>query len=141
MTNSDPLLILTYHAIDDRPDVISVSPEQFGWQMEQLAARGLNGISLGMAFEHLEKTGQYPSDSVVLTFDDGYLSVLEHALPVLQPHGFSATVFLVAGMMGMRRWRRPGPFIRISTGTCSIGTRPDPGAVGVRSRLTHAHSP
>lgn len=101
MTNPNPLLILTYHAIDDRPDIISVSPEQFSWQMEQLAVRGLNGISLSMAFEHLEKTGQYPPDSVVLTFDDGYLSVLEHALPILQPHGFSATVFLVAGMMGL----------------------------------------
>jgi len=69
--------------------------------MEQLAARGMKGISLAQAFDHLEQTGCYPPDAVVLTFDDGYLSVLEHALPVMAERDFSATVFLVTGMMGM----------------------------------------
>ena len=34
-------------------------------------------------------------NAVVLTFDDGFRNVYEHALPVLQSHGFPATVFLV----------------------------------------------
>lgn len=101
MNDHNPLLILTYHAIDDRSAVISLSPGQFRWQMEQMSARGLAGISLGQAFDHLEQTGQFPRDAVVLTFDDGYLSVLEHALPVMREQGFSATVFLVTNMMGM----------------------------------------
>lgn len=101
MNSNNPLLILTYHTIDDSSAVISVSPGQFSWQMEQLAARGMSGISLAQAFEHLEQTGEYPRDAVVLTFDDGYLSVFEHALPVMAELGFSATVFLVTGMMGM----------------------------------------
>lgn len=101
MSNHKPLLVLTYHAIDNRSSVISLSPEQFRWQMEQLTVRGMTGISLGQAFDHLEQTGRYPPDAVALTFDDGYLSVLEDALPVMAERGFSATVFLVAGMMGM----------------------------------------
>jgi len=98
---NNSLLVLTYHAIDDRSAVISVSPERFCWQMEQLAARGMKGISLAQAFDHLEQTGCYPPNAIVLTFDDGYLSVLEHALPVMTERGFSATVFLVTSMMGM----------------------------------------
>lgn len=101
MSTEDVLHILTYHAIDWRPSVISLSPELFRWQMESLAARGVAGISLAQAFEHLELTGRYPSNAVVLTFDDGYLSVLEQALPVMAAQGFSATVFLVTSLVGM----------------------------------------
>ena len=95
------MLILTWHAIDHRSAVISVSPSQFRWQMEQLSARGMSGISLARAFAHLERTGEFPQNAVALTFDDGYLSVLEHALPVMMDLGFEATVFLVTGLMGM----------------------------------------
>jgi peptidoglycan/xylan/chitin deacetylase (PgdA/CDA1 family) len=69
--------------------------------METLAARGFAGISLAQAFDHLERTGRYPSNAVVLTFDDGYLSVLEQALPIMAAQGFSATAFLVTSLMGM----------------------------------------
>jgi peptidoglycan/xylan/chitin deacetylase (PgdA/CDA1 family) len=37
-----------------------------------------------------------PRREVALTFDDGFASVHEHALPVLARHGLPATVFLVA---------------------------------------------
>jgi peptidoglycan/xylan/chitin deacetylase (PgdA/CDA1 family) len=37
---------------------------------------------------------------VGLTFDDGYTDFLQKAVPVLEDLGFSATVFVVAGMLG-----------------------------------------
>lgn len=101
MNRNNPFLILTYHAIDSRSAVISVSPGQFRWQMEQLNANGLSGISLAQAFEYFEKTGEFRQDAVVLTFDDGYRSVLEHALPIMADLGFNATLFLSTNMMGM----------------------------------------
>jgi peptidoglycan/xylan/chitin deacetylase (PgdA/CDA1 family) len=42
---------------------------------------------------------------LVLTFDDGTRDFLEYALPVLQEFNFSATLFIVTGMVGgMRAW-------------------------------------
>ncbi len=101
MSIDGALPVITYHAIDRRPSVISLSPELFRWQMETLAARGFAGMSLAQAFGHLELTGRYPSNAVVLTFDDGYLSMLEHALPVIAAQGFGATAFLVTSLVGM----------------------------------------
>jgi peptidoglycan/xylan/chitin deacetylase (PgdA/CDA1 family) len=46
---------------------------------------------------------------LVLTFDDGTRDFLEYALPVLEEFGFSATLFVVAGMVGgTRSWGGPG---------------------------------
>lgn len=39
-------------------------------------------------------------DDVVITFDDGNRSDLEHALPALRERGLSATFFVVAGRLG-----------------------------------------
>jgi peptidoglycan/xylan/chitin deacetylase (PgdA/CDA1 family) len=93
---------LTYHAVDDRPSVISVSPGGLRRQLQLLSERRLQGISLAEAFAHREATGTFPPNAVVLTFDDGYLGVLEHALPILSANGFTATVFLVSGLVGLK---------------------------------------
>jgi peptidoglycan/xylan/chitin deacetylase (PgdA/CDA1 family) len=42
---------------------------------------------------------------VAITFDDGYRSVLTHAAPILERHGFSATLFVPTRWLGDRnRW-------------------------------------
>lgn len=44
--------------------------------------------------------GAWPGRAFAITFDDGFASVLEHALPVLHECGFTATVFVVAHWVG-----------------------------------------
>jgi peptidoglycan/xylan/chitin deacetylase (PgdA/CDA1 family) len=46
---------------------------------------------------------------LVLTFDDGTADFIEHALPVLQEFHFSATLFIVAGLIGGQRHWQGGP--------------------------------
>ncbi len=99
------LIILTYHSIDSRRSVTSTSPTLFQWQMEQIADLGLSGISLDQAFAHLSNRGRFPSNSVILTFDDGYLDFFETVLPVMDSLGFSATIFVVSGLVGMKAAR------------------------------------
>jgi peptidoglycan/xylan/chitin deacetylase (PgdA/CDA1 family) len=46
---------------------------------------------------------------LVLTFDDGTHDFLDYALPVLQEFDFTATLFIVAGLVGrIRTWHMPG---------------------------------
>jgi peptidoglycan/xylan/chitin deacetylase (PgdA/CDA1 family) len=96
------LLILTYHAIDNRRSVTSTAPSLFRQQMELLAERNLVGISLAVAFDHLDRTGSFPENSIALTFDDGYLSISDKVLPVTQELGFSGTVFIISDMIGLK---------------------------------------
>jgi peptidoglycan/xylan/chitin deacetylase (PgdA/CDA1 family) len=101
MKTSDRLLVLTYHAVDTRRSVISVTPGLFRLQMEALASLGPSGISLQDAFRHRERIGCFPADAVVLTFDDGYLSVLDQALPIMQSFGFRGTAYIISGFVGL----------------------------------------
>ena len=44
-----------------------------------------------------------PGRRLVLTFDDGTCDFIDHALPVLEELGFTATLFIVAGKVGGKR--------------------------------------
>lgn len=87
--------ILMYHSISEENDRFCVSPERFEQQMDWLAHGGVQVRSLQ---EALSAPGDRPT--VVLTFDDGFAGVYEHALPVLRRYGLPATVFLVTDAVG-----------------------------------------
>lgn len=48
-------------------------------------------------------------NSVVFTFDDGYSSILEYALPVMNQHGISGIVIIVTGFCGKKNDWDPSP--------------------------------
>lgn len=101
MSGADRLLVLTWHAVDGRASVISTPPERFRRQLGLLAERGLRGISLAEAFRRRAADGRFPADAVVLTFDDGFRSIAEQALPAASDHGFTGTVFVASGLVGL----------------------------------------
>lgn len=101
-----PIPILMYHQIDAPPPRgtpmrgMTVSPASFAAQMGLLRMLGYRGLSMPELLPYLrgEKSGKV----VGITFDDGYVNNLEHALPVLKKHGFSATCYAVSGRLGGR---------------------------------------
>ncbi len=104
-TASKPSIpILVYHQISEAPPKgapfrgLYVAPAAFARQMALLKLLGYQGLSMSGLMPHLrgEKTGKV----VGITFDDGYLNNLTHALPVLQRHGFSATCYAVSNLLG-----------------------------------------
>lgn len=97
---SDRLAVLTYHSLDDSGSVVSVSPTVFVEHMDALAARGVSALTLSAALACREREGRWPRDAVVITFDDGYANVHEHALPILRQRGFRATIFVITGHVG-----------------------------------------
>jgi len=99
-----PIPILTYHQVDQAPPrgaayrSLVVSPTAFARQMALLKVLGYQGLAMGALLPYLrgEKTGKV----IGITLDDGYVNNLEHALPVLRRHGFSATCYIVSGQLG-----------------------------------------
>jgi peptidoglycan/xylan/chitin deacetylase (PgdA/CDA1 family) len=97
----DVPMILMYHAVADvvfDPHLMCVPPERFAQQMSWLAGRGLRGVSVGTLIKAMR--AGHSRGLVGITFDDGYASVLEAALPVLCRYGFGATVFVITDQLG-----------------------------------------
>ncbi len=102
--NLAPIPILTYHQIAVAPAKgapyrsLYVDPCDFARQMAFLALLGYRGLSMRDLQPYLrgEKVGKV----VGITFDDGYVNNLQHALPVLKKHGFTSTCYAVSGLLG-----------------------------------------
>ena len=108
--------VLMYHSVAklaDGPDPLCTSPERFEAQMLYLKRRNLRGVSVQELRRELSAGSA--RGLVGLTFDDGYEDFLHTAVPVLERLGFSATVFVVAGMPGEENsWEhRGGPRPRL----------------------------
>jgi peptidoglycan/xylan/chitin deacetylase (PgdA/CDA1 family) len=102
---SDHALILGYHRIAkvaDDPYRICVSPGHFAEHLEVLKLR-TRPVSLSRLAKDLQEDRPL-SRKVVVTFDDGYLDVLENANPLLEQYGIPASVFLVTGSLGQVFW-------------------------------------
>ncbi len=94
---ADTIPILTFHALDQQPSVISFSPDLFRTGLARLRDKGLQTVRFDQAVDCLRRQIPFPSNSFVITFDDGYRSVYQEAFPALQDFGMSATVFITVG--------------------------------------------
>jgi peptidoglycan/xylan/chitin deacetylase (PgdA/CDA1 family) len=72
----------------------------FALQMFWLRRRGYHAITLDALVAQRKAGAGLPARPVVITFDDGFADCARHAIPILSRHGFTATIFLVAGLMG-----------------------------------------
>jgi peptidoglycan/xylan/chitin deacetylase (PgdA/CDA1 family) len=104
-------VIMMYHSVspyEQDPYLVTVTPERFDRQMRWLRRRGLRGVSVSELL-----AGRRVGDGhglVGLTFDDGYADFVTYALQILARHGFSATVFPIAGRLGSQNdWDAEGP--------------------------------
>jgi peptidoglycan/xylan/chitin deacetylase (PgdA/CDA1 family) len=102
--NDLPIPILVYHQIDEAPPKgaafrsLYVSPAAFARQMRMLDLLGYRGVSMSGLMPYLR--GEQQGKVVGITFDDGFLNNLTHALPVLQRFGFSSTCYAVSQRLG-----------------------------------------
>jgi len=101
-----------YHEVSPRPHPAfrryTVTPRAFARQMRWLAAFKYQPIDMDTLFRARRGLAPLPERPVVITFDDGLQGCVDHALPVLREHRFTAVFYLVAGLMGeTSRWLRP----------------------------------
>ena len=98
--------VLNYHAIDgnmaEQPDSrnVSVSLQSFKDQMAWLNQQGYKSISEADLRNVVLHRKPVAGKHMLITFDDGYYSLLQYAQPVMAQYGFVATLFLSTGYIG-----------------------------------------
>lgn len=100
--------ILTYHHIAESepgypydPDVADATPSQFRRQIETLARYG-TVIGIDELIRAVDGA-PLPKNPVMITFDDGYKSCHDVALPILRAVGVRATFFISTAYVSERR--------------------------------------
>ena len=84
-------------------DLWTQTAASFENQLSYLASEGYASIGLEDLVLWQMGAKEIPAKSVVITIDDADRSVLDHAYPLLERHGFKATLFIVTSQVG-RRW-------------------------------------
>lgn len=104
--------VLMYHEVSPSPHPAfrryTVTVRDFTRQMRWLAAFGYQPIDMDTLVHARQGHASLPKRPVVITFDDGFQGCVDHAVPVLRTHGFTAMFYLVADLMGATsHWLRP----------------------------------
>lgn len=103
------LNVLTYHRVaepDDSPELypglIGATPGEFEEHMRFLAS-SCRPLSLSELLAVRRGEAPLPPHAVLVTFDDGYRSVADHAWPIMRHYGVPLTLFVPTAYPG-----RPG---------------------------------
>src|SRR5882724_7491609 len=139
------LSIITYHHIAEHdsaypydPDVADATPAQFRRQMETIARYG---TPIGID-ELIRAVGgaPLPRNPVMVTFDDGYRSCHDIALPILRAVGVRATFFIATSFITDRRlywWERISLLLGKATHRAAVLHYPRALALDLDDRKTH----
>jgi peptidoglycan/xylan/chitin deacetylase (PgdA/CDA1 family) len=105
-----PMILMYHHVADvaEDPHGVCISPDRFADQLSWLKKHNLRGVSVGALVDAMRAGCE--RGLVGITLDDGYVSVVERALPELLRYEFTATMFIVADLLGgTNAWDDDGP--------------------------------
>lgn len=113
--------ILMYHQIGDGPNSLYLADKDFAEQMRYLYDNGYRVVSLAEANDMLLKQ-EVSSQTVALTFDDGYLTFYTKVWPLLKEYNFGATVFVITDFIGYYNYVNWDHIYEMSNGGIEIGS-------------------
>lgn len=103
IANTPRVTILCYHEVTPAGDALvpgySVTPELLREELGWLRDNGWHFVSVDDVLADEAGVRPLPNKAVLLTFDDGYQSVYDHAYPLLKAFHAPAVVALVGGWM------------------------------------------
>lgn len=101
--------ILMYHHLaeeGDGKDIISA--DVFEEQIKALSDAGYTAVMFSDLYDYVHSGKELPEKSVVITFDDGYMSNYTLAMPILEKYGMRATVFVIGVSFGRDTYKDTG---------------------------------
>jgi peptidoglycan/xylan/chitin deacetylase (PgdA/CDA1 family) len=136
-------LVLCYHSVSDRlPADLAVTPTDLERQLRLLVNRGYRSVGFTEAVD----PGQ--GKRLAITFDDGYRSVRDLGLPILERLGLTATLFVPTAFPGsdepmawpgIERWSADYPEEMACLGVSELRDLADRGwEIGAHTH-THPH--
>ena len=98
-SSETPVPILMYHVLGDPPagapyPELYVRASDFAGQMRGLEQAGFGAVTLRQVWDHWHRGTPLPRKPIVVSFDDGYGSTADVALPVLRAHGWPGVLNL-----------------------------------------------
>jgi peptidoglycan/xylan/chitin deacetylase (PgdA/CDA1 family) len=97
---------------------ISESIELFESKIRLLHRKGFRGVFWDDVYDHMAGKRVLPDDSILLTFDDGYLDNWVNVFPVLKRYGMKATIFVSPDFVDPSSAVRPN-LDDVSAGRCN----------------------
>jgi peptidoglycan/xylan/chitin deacetylase (PgdA/CDA1 family) len=93
---TNKVAVLEYHHFQDEPrSSVTISPKEFEHQIRLLKQKDFHFISFRQMEDFLYRKGSVPTNAVVVTTDDGYLSVWKEMYPVIKKEQVPVTNFLI----------------------------------------------
>ena len=97
--------VLLYHKIDVPTDDVKIrgaftAPQKFERQISYLRKKGFQFQTASELVRFYKQNGEFPINSIALTFDDGWKDNYLKAFPILKKFGAKATIFLVPTCIG-----------------------------------------
>ncbi|CAM3579855.1 polysaccharide deacetylase family protein [Paenibacillus lupini] len=89
------VIVLMYHHIDVKESGATISPSRFETHMKLLKEKGYRVISIEQFAKFMQNKGKVPDNAVVITFDDGYQSFNQYAVPIMNKYKFVAADFII----------------------------------------------
>jgi peptidoglycan/xylan/chitin deacetylase (PgdA/CDA1 family) len=103
MPSGIDLPILCYHHVESsgvEPGPVAIPIDLFKRHLDVLVRGGFATITLSHLVDVLDGNGVLPRRPVILTFDDGFQSFAENAMPAILARNMTAIVFVLADLLG-----------------------------------------
>ena len=91
VTRNKPRILMFHHITEEGGP--GLTPSKMNKMLAYIADR-YNVMSVSQLAQHMTDHGQCPQNTIVLTFDDGYTSFADYAMPLLEAHNLPATLFV-----------------------------------------------
>ncbi|MGB7873141.1 MAG: polysaccharide deacetylase family protein [Anaerolineales bacterium] len=116
--------ILLYHRIGESPfnSQYYISPEKLEEQMKLLHDWEYSVIPTQLLVDTIKEGADLPPRPVVITFDDGDISVYERAFPILQKYGLTGVVYIVGNYMGTDGYMSVGQLKELVAAGWEVGS-------------------